>query len=57
MEFKELGKTGVKLPEIGLGTWQYNGGTEPILKALSLDACLIDTAEMYGTEGVVGDAA
>ncbi len=57
MEYKELGKSGVKLPEIGLGTWQYNGGTEPILKALSLDARLIDTAEMYGTEGIVGEAA
>ena len=57
VEFKELGKSGVQLPEIGLGTWQYNGGTEPILKALSLDARLIDTAEMYGTEGIVGEAA
>jgi diketogulonate reductase-like aldo/keto reductase len=57
MEFKELGKTGVMLPEIGIGTWQYNGGREPILKALSLGACLIDTAEMYGTEETVGEAA
>lgn len=56
MESKELGKTGVKLPEIGLGTWQYSGGAAPITKAISLGACLIDTAEMYGTEGVVGEA-
>lgn len=56
MEFKELGKTGVKLPEIGLGTWQYSGGSAPILKALSLGACLLDTAEMYGTEETVGEA-
>ena len=56
MEFKELGATGVKLPEIGLGTWQYNGGTEPLRKGISLGAFLIDTAEMYGTEGVVGEA-
>ena len=55
MEFKELGATGVKLPEIGLGTWQYNGGTEPLRKGISLGAFLIDTAEMYGTEGVVGE--
>lgn len=56
MELKELGATGVKLPEIGLGTWQYSGGTEPITKAISLGATLIDTAEMYGTEGIVGKA-
>ncbi len=56
MEFKELGATGVKLPEIGLGTWQYNGGTEPLNKGISLGAFLIDTAEMYGTEDVVGEA-
>ena len=56
MEYKELGKTGVKLPEIGLGTWQYRGGIEPVKKSLSLGSFLIDTAEMYGTEGVVGEA-
>lgn len=55
MEFKELGKTGVKLPEIGLGTWQYNGGVEPLHKGISLGATLIDTAEMYGSERIVGE--
>jgi len=53
---KELGSTRVKLPEIGLGTWQYGGGVEPLRKGLSLGAFLIDTAEMYGTEGTVGEA-
>ena len=56
MEFRELGKTGVQLPEIGLGTWQYSGGLEPLRKGVSLGAILIDTAEMYGTEEVVGEA-
>lgn len=56
MKSKELGATGVQLPEIGLGTWQYRGGTEPLRKGISLGAFLIDTAEMYGTEGVVGEA-
>ena len=23
---KEMGSTGVKMPEIGLGAWQYRGG-------------------------------
>ncbi|OGQ78194.1 MAG: hypothetical protein A3F90_07720 [Deltaproteobacteria bacterium RIFCSPLOWO2_12_FULL_60_19] len=56
MDFKELGSTGVKLPEIGLGTWNYRGGVEPLRKAIELGANLIDTAELYGTEDVVGEA-
>jgi diketogulonate reductase-like aldo/keto reductase len=56
MEFTELGNTGVKVPAIGLGTWQYRGGVEPLRQGISLGASLIDTAEMYGTEGVVGEA-
>ncbi|MBI2856259.1 MAG: aldo/keto reductase [Chloroflexi bacterium] len=56
MQFKELGRTGVQVPEIGLGTWQYRGGVEPLRNGISLGAFLIDTAEMYGTEDVVGEA-
>jgi diketogulonate reductase-like aldo/keto reductase len=56
MNQKELGKTGVLLPEIGLGTWQYRDGVEPIKKAIALGISLIDTAESYGTEETVGDA-
>ena len=56
MEYKELGTTGAKIPEIGLGMWNYRGGVEPIRRGIDLGAVLIDTAEMYGTEGVVGEA-
>ena len=56
MNKKELGKTGVLLPEIGLGTYQYCAGVEPIKKAIDLGVSLIDTAESYGTEEIVGDA-
>ena len=56
MILKSLGSTGIKIPEIGLGTWQYGGGVEPLRKGLSLGAFLIDTAELYGTEGIVGEA-
>ena len=56
MEYKQLGATGVKVPEIGFGTWQYRGGGEPLRKAIELGAFLIDTAEMYGTEEAVGEA-
>ena len=56
MNLKELGKTGVLLPEIGLGTWQYHGGMEPMRKAIVLGSCLVDTAESYGTEEIVSEA-
>ena len=29
MQFKELGTTGILLPEVGLGTFEYTGGTGP----------------------------
>lgn len=57
MDLKELGATGVKLPEIGLGAWQYRGGIEPLRKGIALGAFLIDTAEIYGTEKIIGEAA
>ena len=56
MNTKELGNTGVRLPEIGFGTWRYRGGTDPLRKAIELGASFIDTAESYGSEEIVGDA-
>lgn len=56
MELKELGGTDVMLPEIGLGTWKYSGGNEPLRRGIELGAFLIDTAEMYRTEDAVGRA-
>jgi diketogulonate reductase-like aldo/keto reductase len=56
MEMKELAKTGVRLPEIGLGTWRYHAGVEPLRRGIALGATFIDTAEVYGTEGLVGEA-
>lgn len=55
MEFKQLGKTGGAIPEIGLGTSRYPGGVEPLRQGISL-AAFIDAAEMYGSEDVVGMA-
>jgi len=54
MELKPLGNTGVMVPEIGLGVWRYSGGVEPLRRGVELGAFLIDTAEIYGTEEVVG---
>ena len=56
MEYKELGDTGVMLSEIGLGTWKYRGGPQPLQRGVALGANLIDTAEMYHTEDAVGQA-
>ena len=56
MEYKQLGHTGVMVSEIGLGVWKYKGGVEPLRRGIELGANLIDTAEMYRTEDVVGQA-
>ena len=56
MESKTLGTTDLPLPEIGLGTWKYSGGTEPLRAGVEHGARFIDTAESYGSEEIVGRA-
>ena len=56
MRTKELGKTGVQIPEIGLGTSQYVGGPAALVCGIEAGANLLDTAARYGTEDVVGEA-
>lgn len=56
MLFKELGKTGLQIPEVGIGTWNYHAGPEILRKGLDAGALFIDTAESYGTENVVAAA-
>jgi len=56
IELKQLGNTGVMVSEIGLGTWKYRGGVEPLRHGIEIGAYLIDTAEIYRTENVVGQA-
>jgi diketogulonate reductase-like aldo/keto reductase len=67
---KVLGRTGEKIPEIGLGTWRMGGGSTPdrsrdkewieaIRTAIELGMTHVDTAEMYGAghaEELVGEA-
>src|SRR5258708_16782655 len=53
---KQLGQTGLLVSEIGLGTWQYHGGVEPLVKGLERGALFIDTAESYGSEQIVGES-
>jgi diketogulonate reductase-like aldo/keto reductase len=56
MEQKQLGNTNVQIPEIGIGTWEYHAGPEPLVKGIEAGARFIDTAESYGSEEVVGRA-
>ena len=56
MDCKPLADTNVMLPEIGLGTWCYDGGVVPLRTGIDLGAAFLDTAEIYGTEEVVGQA-
>jgi len=53
---KQLGRTNVFIPEIGLGTWNYHAGSGCLKAGMAAGALFIDTAESYGTETVVGDA-
>ena len=56
MDTKPLGKTGVRIPEVGYGTWNYKGDPATVHRALELGANLIDCAESYGTEDDIGRA-
>ncbi len=70
MDLKTFGRSGVKVPVIGLGTWEMGGGQSSdsshdeeairaIRRAIALGMNLIDTAEAYGAghcEEIVGEA-
>ena len=49
---------GIKMPMVGLGTWKLRGnsGKDSIIEALQIGYRLIDTAQMYGNEEIVGEA-
>lgn len=57
MEYLTL-NNGVKLPMVGFGTWDIRGeaGKKCILEALEVGYRLIDTAQMYSNEDIVGKA-
>lgn len=69
MKYRTLGRTGIRVSEIGLGTWGMGGdrygraddaeSRRAILRALELGINHIDTAPIYGdgrSEEVVGEA-
>lgn len=57
MEYLTL-NNGVQMPMIGFGTWDVRGkqGKRSILEALEIGYRLIDTAQMYENEDIVGAA-
>ena len=69
-DLKTLGKSGVKIPSIGMGTWGIGGwgapdtsrdkeAVEALQRGIQLGMWLIDTAEIYGrgySEELVGKA-
>ncbi len=60
MKMIELGDTGEKIPVLGLGTWKLGADPEGNIEALrlgiGLGMRLVDTAEMYANEEMVGRA-
>ncbi len=58
MEYAKL-NNGVLLPMVGYGTWDVRGekGKESILTAIDVGYRLLDTAQMYENEKIVGQAA
>lgn len=57
MEYLTL-NSGIKMPMVGFGTWDIRGevGKRCILEALEVGYRLIDTAQMYCNEDIVGKA-
>lgn len=57
MEYLIL-NNGIQMPIIGFGTWDVRGeqGKRCILQALDIGYRLIDTAQMYENENIVGEA-
>lgn len=68
MKYRTLGKTGIRVSEIGFGAWQIGGGwgkkddaqaLESLGRAMELGVNFIDTAAVYGdghSEELIGQA-
>ena len=47
MNYRELGKTGVMVSEIGMGMWEYRGGPEMMRKGIDLGATFIEIGRAH----------
>src|SRR6516162_4541780 len=68
MKYRQLGKSGIKVSEIGFGAWQLGGGfgkqddaegIKCVHRAMELGVNFIDTAAVYGdghSERLIGKA-
>ncbi|HEY9678955.1 MAG TPA: aldo/keto reductase [Drouetiella sp.] len=63
MQTRTFGKTGATVPVIGQGTWkfptsrdEFDAGVKALQRGIELGMTHIDTAEMYRSEEVVGEA-
>lgn len=60
MKYVNLGKTGERIPAVGIGTWQLHADADSSVKAIraSLESGsnFVDTAESYRNEEMVGRA-
>jgi len=56
MDTRELGQTGVRIFELAFGTWEYKGTVEALRRAAGRGGVLLDTAERYRNEHLVGQA-
>ena len=56
MELRQLGSSSTQVPAIGFGTWRYAGDVKPLRAVVERGFCFLDTAEIYGTEELVGEA-
>jgi diketogulonate reductase-like aldo/keto reductase len=56
VSLKPFAPAGISVPEVGLGTYLYQGGIAALRAGLEAGALFIDTAEAYDTEEIVGRA-
>lgn len=60
MDYKYLGHTKEKIPDIGIGTWKIPNDSKAAIDVIQYGidngAALVDTAEMYANEELIGKA-
>lgn len=55
VKLKELATTGIRLAEVGLGTWQYGGGVKALRGGTELGVLIIVRTPFYALMTSVSD--